>query len=94
MFITTASSNLLHETEKSVLVQIEDSHYKFWIAKKMVRETSEGEKQILVPDHWQIKVFVSGEDRQILEEKEISAQALADLYESSDSSLAAQEEDT
>ena len=93
MFITTASSNLLHETEKSVLVQIEDSHYKFWIAKKMVRETSEGEKQILVPDHWQIKVFVSGEDRQLLEEKEISAQALADLYES-DSRAGAQEEET
>ena len=93
MFITTASSNILHETEKSLLVKIEDSPYKYWIAKKMVRETSEGDKQILVPDHWQIKVFVSGEDRQLLEEKEISAQALADLYES-DSRAGAQEEET
>jgi len=84
MTFTTNLQNIVAKSEKSLLIKIEQSEYKFWIAKKMVRELGGWAVNILIPDEWTMRVFRNGKAkhnyREILDEQEVNVEEFKSFY--------------
>ena len=84
MKYVTNIQNIVHTTEKSVLIKIEKSEFKFWLPKKFVRDIGHWEVSVFVPDSFKLKIFRNGKGRynfkDVIEEKDIDCDELPEYY--------------